>query len=276
MSAEETIAFPVERFIAAGIPREASVELTVRGVFYAYGEITAKNQLSRWPTHSEFREIAGGHERWEVREVEVDCEGGGMAEGKSLEFTLKKGFVDGLVERASHQYPVAVLGVWFSYATVVKPTALRVADLAFVTYRDGLLWLEGKPLDWEDEDFHGYPDYEVIADGGRFTTEQYWCNYGGPKGDLLEGLMDLQLRARCSSGDIQREDAGTVLRDMPERWVDVARDFIERYGWVEAERVIGADNLKALLCCELWERLTAEPIEDKRQLHLWPTAATPI
>lgn len=271
MNTQEKLAFPVEKFLAAGIPREATVKLSVSGVFYAYGEIKPVDKRGREPTNHEFNEIASRDERREVREVEVYCANGGMAEEKSLEFTFEDGDVEGGILEESHHHPVAVFSVWFSCGKAVQRSPLKVADLAFVTYQEGLLWLEGEAINWEDEDFDGYPDHEVMVNGERFSPEQFWCAYGGKKAEVFDGLMTLQQRARSPWGLIRRKDAGMILRDMPERWTAVARDFIQRHGRAEAEVVLGgADNLDALLHGDLWERLTAEPVEDKRQLHLWP------
>ncbi len=273
MKSTERPAFPVETFLAAGIPREGTVELRVNGIVYSYGKISTSDQCGNRPPIDELMEIAYEDECREVLSAEVDCEGCEMTEGRSLAFTFETGFAKDFLQKESHRHPIAVRSTGFSRfdcGRVMRPPALRVDELVFMTHSCGDLWLDGKPLVWRDEDFEHARDYFVIADGVQFTHAEYWCNYGGRKAEVLEALMDLQL----PWGDIQREEAGTVLRDMPERWANVARDFIQRHGRAAAEAIIGVGHLAPLLQGVLWERLTSVAVEDKRQLHLWPTEST--
>jgi hypothetical protein len=85
-------------------------------------------------------------------------------------------------------------------------------------------------------------------------------------------LMDIQTHSLAPGISIRRIEAGVVLREQPQRWTEVVRCFIRRFGRREAEKLLGAGNLEAVLRCELWERLTIAPVyrDDPRQLHMWP------
>ncbi len=71
---------------------------------------------------------------------------------------------------------------------------------------------------------------------------------------------------------IRRIEAVIVLRDRPQRWSEVVRYFIRRFGRRAAEKLLGTENLDAVLRGELWARLTVGSVhqDDPRQLHLWP------
>jgi hypothetical protein len=269
MNQQHQPAFPAEVFIAAGIPRDTTVQLSVNGVFYAFGEIPQAMPLERWPTRSQFMEIAFKDEIKDVTEAEVHFEGNGMADRPSMKFEFEGPEREEDLLEDSYRHPIAFFKSCFWSGRVTKPTQLRIADLAFMTFRNGGLWLGNESIRFEDADFGGEDDFEIMADGHRFNTEEYWC-YAGPKSDVFDGLMTFQQRSRCPYGLIPRAEAGPILRKAPERWTAVAADFIKRHGRAQAEAIIGADNLNALLRGELWGRLVNEPLEDKRQLHLWP------
>ena len=72
MKPQNPTAFPAEVFIAAGIPRDAKVSLTVCGHFSTHGVIKRRYLTNEVPDELVFREIAGDHEFWEVTEATVE------------------------------------------------------------------------------------------------------------------------------------------------------------------------------------------------------------
>jgi hypothetical protein len=273
MKPQNPTAFPAEVFIAAGIPRDAKVSLTVCGHFSTHGVIKRRYLTNEVPDELVFREIAGDHEFWEVTEATVevaDEKSGGI---QTLEFKFPEENV--AQEKASTEswlHRVAITEVPFVDAELYREKPVLVSDLAFITHHDGQLWLDGKPLHWRTKHF-GWPEYWVEHCGERCGPQEFWW------GDdeccaVCDALLDIQEHAFVPGVSISRIEAVALLRDEPQRWAEVVSRFIRRHGRQAAGSLLGTENLDAVLRCELWERLTIESArkDDPLQLRLWSDA----
>jgi hypothetical protein len=271
MKQQNQSAFPAEVFIAAGIPHDAIVRLTVSGYFYAYGVISRCDLTNEVPDALGFRAIAEDNEFWEVTEVTVEASSEADGKTESFEFNFPRdAAAKQKITAESWQHRVAVTEVPFVDAAVSSREPLRVCDLVFITHRDGHLWLEGKRLDWETKHFD-WPEYWVEHCGERCRPDEFW--WGDDQSSAVcDTLMDVQAHSFAPGISISRIEAVIVLREQPQRWMEVVLCFIRRFGRREAENLLGTENLDAVLRCELWERLTLASVyrNDPRQLHLWP------
>lgn len=250
MEKQNPTAFPAEVFIAAGIPRDAKVSLTVSGHFFSYGVVKRRYLTNEVPDESVFREIAEDHEFWEVTEATVevaDEKNGGI---QTLDFKFpEENVAQKKATTESWQHRVAITEVPFVDAELDSQKPVLVCDLAFTTHHGEQLWLDGKPLQWRTKHF-GWPKYWVENCGERCGPHEFWW------GDdeccaVCDALMDIQEHAFVPGVSITRIEAVALLRDEPQRWAEVVSRFIRRHGRQAAGCMLGTENLDAVLRCEL-------------------------
>ncbi len=275
MNQQEKLAFPTEILLAAGVPRDAEIRLTVSGLFVSYGVIKKRCLTDKVPDESVFREIAGEHEFWEVTDAIVqilDKKNGGL---QTLEFRFpEENVAQKKATTESWQHRVAVTEVPFVDAELVSQKPVLVSDLAFITHHDGQLWLEKKPLHWRTKHF-GWPEYWVEHCAERCAPHEFW--WGNDECcAVCDVLMDIQEHAFVPGVSIKRIEAVALLREEPQRWAKVVSRFIRRHGRQAAGSLLGTENLDAVLRCELWERLTPMSArkDDPFQLRIWPDVPT--
>jgi len=248
MKPNESIAFPVETFISAGIPRNSSVKILVSGKLYSYGPIAIEDLKEIVPDQCGFRDIAGGCETWEVTTVTVEVGSPPPGSTRSFEFKFPGGNTENRILTLSSLSPVAAHKVAFIDAEITETTVLTVADLAFVTYREGLLWIHESPLTWNETGWFDskFIDYWVVDRGERHhPSEWHWA--ARPLSDLCEGLLEMQTHVHVTHDVISRKDAARVLREEPNRWAMVVEAFIARFGPLHARNLLGGDNVAAVL-----------------------------
>jgi len=271
MEPVEKTNFQMEAFVEAGIPRDALVTLEVRGCDYAYGAVD-RDKLAKTPSTDDYRDIAG-FDRTEVRKfmsVIVTCVSDGPAKDKSHEFRIEFDDLDEVLETETQQTDYVVHSCGFS-AWLAQP--MRVEDILTATHVDDRRSLNVKCLDWSDDEWD--PDSEDWVQSGdlRFTILTYTEAFG-VKAHIFDALDAMQKHRHAPSPSVARSRIHDHLEANPEHWAIVAERFIDRFGRAEAAALIGKSHLEALLRHELWDHITAEPVEDRRQLRLKLSTST--
>ena len=232
---------PFQKVFTDCLSQDVSVDVDFHFHWYAVGKIPASQLRGQLPLKEDFEKAAYAHEYREIISAQLDLIDGAGAWIKSEKMEWPVQLLEERIAAQSLHGPVVVLEVGHSSRLV---TPLSLAQLARLVIDDGCFVLDGKPLD--DHPCADYPEYYVLDQSLRYEPHAYhWLLSAAAS--LLEGLMFMLLHVRKSGRGLNKGNACAVLLADPDRWALVAHEFVERFGFLRAEELLGKMNLLLLL-----------------------------